>query len=162
MDSGQIDFYQHDTVCSNTCRSTKFDVLLNSTRLPPGSLVHPSPSSLALDPLGGQMPPLTGRSRPALKLLRLSLPHVLRLLRYILPQQYCNVPLIMRRSPYRESRMRTLLTEEHYYYCCISATAHPCVCSFQERVYMMQQRRNTLWRRSSGQEQSGSPAQPGL
>lgn len=79
MDSGQIDFYQHDTVCSNTCRSTKFDVLLNSTRLPPGSLVQPSPSSLALDPLGGQMPPLTGRSQPALKLLRLSLPHVLRL-----------------------------------------------------------------------------------
>ncbi|KAM9353631.1 glucocorticoid modulatory element-binding protein 1-like [Symphorus nematophorus] len=59
MDSGQIDFYQHDTVCSNTCRSTKFDVLINSTRLPPGSLVQPSPSCLALDPLGGQVPPLT-------------------------------------------------------------------------------------------------------
>lgn len=61
MDSGQIDFYQHDTVCSNTCRSTKFDVLINSTRLPPGTLVQPSPSCLALDPLGGQVPPLTGR-----------------------------------------------------------------------------------------------------
>ncbi|XP_041799241.1 glucocorticoid modulatory element-binding protein 1-like [Chelmon rostratus] len=60
MDSGQIDFYQHDTVCSNTCRSTKFDVLINSTRLPPGALVQPSPSCLALDPLGGQVPPLTG------------------------------------------------------------------------------------------------------
>ncbi|XP_022616321.1 glucocorticoid modulatory element-binding protein 1-like [Seriola dumerili] len=60
MDSGQIDFYQHDTVCSNTCRSTKFDVLINSTRLPPGTSVQPSPSSLALDPLGGQVPPLTG------------------------------------------------------------------------------------------------------
>ncbi|XP_030250155.1 glucocorticoid modulatory element-binding protein 1-like isoform X1 [Sparus aurata] len=60
MDSGQIDFYQHDTVCSNTCRSTKFDVLINSTRLPPGTLVQPSPSCLALDPLGGQVPPLTG------------------------------------------------------------------------------------------------------
>ncbi|XP_056236802.1 glucocorticoid modulatory element-binding protein 1-like isoform X2 [Seriola aureovittata] len=59
MDSGQIDFYQHDTVCSNTCRSTKFDVLINSTRLPPGTSVQPSPSSLALDPLGGQVPPLT-------------------------------------------------------------------------------------------------------
>ncbi|KAM6967513.1 glucocorticoid modulatory element-binding protein 1-like [Aplochiton taeniatus] len=35
MDSGQIDFYQHDTVCTNTCRSTKFDVLINSTRLLP-------------------------------------------------------------------------------------------------------------------------------
>lgn len=61
MDSGQIDFYQHDTVCSNTCRSTKFDVLINSTRLPPGTLVQRSPSCLALDPLGGQVPPLTGR-----------------------------------------------------------------------------------------------------
>ncbi|XP_062395745.1 glucocorticoid modulatory element-binding protein 1-like, partial [Sardina pilchardus] len=34
MDSGQIDFYQHDTVCTNSCRSTKFDLLINSTRLP--------------------------------------------------------------------------------------------------------------------------------
>uniref|UniRef100_A0A8D3EG40 SAND domain-containing protein n=1 Tax=Scophthalmus maximus TaxID=52904 RepID=A0A8D3EG40_SCOMX len=42
MDSGQIDFFQHDTVCSNTCRSTKFDVLINSTRLPPGTSVQPN------------------------------------------------------------------------------------------------------------------------
>ncbi|KAK2910413.1 glucocorticoid modulatory element-binding protein 1-like isoform X2 [Channa argus] len=61
MGSGQIDFYQHDTVCSNTCRSTKFDVVINSTRLPPGTSVQPSSSFLALDPLGGQVPPLTGR-----------------------------------------------------------------------------------------------------
>jgi len=61
MDSGQIDFYQHDSVCSNTCRSTKFDVLINSTRPPPGNAVQPSLSSLALDPVGGQVPPLTGR-----------------------------------------------------------------------------------------------------
>ncbi|KAM3614022.1 uncharacterized protein V6R79_008672 [Siganus canaliculatus] len=60
MDSGQIDFYQHDTVCSNTCRSTKFDVLINSTRLPPGTLVQQSQPCLALDPLGGQVPSLTG------------------------------------------------------------------------------------------------------
>ncbi|KAM9309320.1 glucocorticoid modulatory element-binding protein 1-like isoform 2-T2 [Pholidichthys leucotaenia] len=60
MDSGQIDFYQHDTVCSNTCRSTKFDVLINNTRLPPGTSVQPSLSCLALDPVGGQAPPLTG------------------------------------------------------------------------------------------------------
>ncbi|CAJ1061587.1 glucocorticoid modulatory element-binding protein 1-like isoform X2 [Xyrichtys novacula] len=60
MDSGQIDFYQHDTVCSNTCRSTKFDVLINSTRLPPGTSVQPGLSCLPLDPLGGQVPPLTG------------------------------------------------------------------------------------------------------
>lgn len=59
MDSGQIDFYQHDTVCSNTCRSTKFDVLINSARFPPGTLVQPSLSCLALDHLGGQVPPLT-------------------------------------------------------------------------------------------------------
>ncbi|XP_026226548.1 glucocorticoid modulatory element-binding protein 1-like isoform X2 [Anabas testudineus] len=61
MDSGQIDFYQHDTACSNTCRSTKFDVPINSARLPPGTSVQPSPSCLALDPLGGQVPLLTGR-----------------------------------------------------------------------------------------------------
>ncbi|XP_034084154.1 glucocorticoid modulatory element-binding protein 1-like [Gymnodraco acuticeps] len=59
MDSGQIDFYQHDTVCSNTCRSTKFDVLINSTRLPLGTAVQPSPTCLALDLVGGQVPPLT-------------------------------------------------------------------------------------------------------
>ncbi|XP_029307684.1 glucocorticoid modulatory element-binding protein 1-like isoform X1 [Cottoperca gobio] len=59
MDSGQIDFYQHDTVCSNTCRSTKFDVLINSTRLPLGTAVQSSPSCLALDLVGGQVPPLT-------------------------------------------------------------------------------------------------------
>ncbi|XP_061772057.1 glucocorticoid modulatory element-binding protein 1-like isoform X2 [Nerophis ophidion] len=60
MDSGQIDFYQHDTVCSNTCRSTKFDMLINSSQVPPGTSVHPNPSCLTLEPLGGQMPTLTG------------------------------------------------------------------------------------------------------
>ncbi|XP_037309173.2 glucocorticoid modulatory element-binding protein 1-like [Pungitius pungitius] len=59
MDSGQIDFYQHDTVCGNTCRSTKFDVLINSTRLPPGTSVQPGPPCLALDLVGGRVPPLT-------------------------------------------------------------------------------------------------------
>ncbi|XP_058853633.1 glucocorticoid modulatory element-binding protein 1-like isoform X1 [Acipenser ruthenus] len=34
MDSGQIDFYQHEHVCTNTCRSTKFDLLINNTRFP--------------------------------------------------------------------------------------------------------------------------------
>ncbi|KAF3839942.1 hypothetical protein F7725_018659 [Dissostichus mawsoni] len=62
MDSGQIDFYQHDTVCSNTCRSTKFDVLINSTRLPLGTAVQPSPTCLALDLVGGQVPPLTAEA----------------------------------------------------------------------------------------------------
>ncbi|XP_028985176.1 glucocorticoid modulatory element-binding protein 1-like isoform X2 [Betta splendens] len=55
MDSGQIDFYQHDTACSNTCRSTKFDALINSSRLPPGAAVQPSPSGPALDPHGGRV-----------------------------------------------------------------------------------------------------------
>uniref|UniRef100_A0AAQ4R4S1 SAND domain-containing protein n=1 Tax=Gasterosteus aculeatus aculeatus TaxID=481459 RepID=A0AAQ4R4S1_GASAC len=59
MDSGQIDFYQHDTVCGNTCRSTKFDGLINSTRFPPGTSVQPSPPRLALDLVGGRVPPLT-------------------------------------------------------------------------------------------------------
>ncbi|XP_053744223.1 glucocorticoid modulatory element-binding protein 1-like [Synchiropus splendidus] len=59
MDSGQIDFYQHDTVCSNTCRSTKFDVLINSSQLPAGISVQPSPACLALDTLGGLLPSLT-------------------------------------------------------------------------------------------------------
>ncbi|XP_061631416.1 glucocorticoid modulatory element-binding protein 1-like [Phyllopteryx taeniolatus] len=61
MDSGQIDFYQHATVCSNTCRSTKFDMLINSSQLPLGTSV-PNPSSVAFESLGGQVPPLTGES----------------------------------------------------------------------------------------------------
>lgn len=68
MDSGQIDFYQHDTVCSNTCRSTKFDMLINSTQLPLGTSLQPSPSCQALDPLGGQVPPLSGRVQLSLHL----------------------------------------------------------------------------------------------
>ncbi|XP_061574285.1 glucocorticoid modulatory element-binding protein 1-like [Cololabis saira] len=59
MDSGQIDFYQHDSVCNNTCRSTKFDVI-NNTWPPPGTLMQPGLSCLALDPSGGQVPPSTG------------------------------------------------------------------------------------------------------
>ncbi|KAM4796736.1 glucocorticoid modulatory element-binding protein 1 isoform 1-T1 [Rhinophrynus dorsalis] len=45
MDTGQIDFYQHDKVCTNTCRSTKFDLLINSARAPvpgQGSVVQTS------------------------------------------------------------------------------------------------------------------------
>ncbi|XP_041710002.1 glucocorticoid modulatory element-binding protein 1-like [Coregonus clupeaformis] len=51
MDSGQIDFYQHETVCTNTCRSTKFDVLINSTRFLPGSAMQPPPSLLPSEPI---------------------------------------------------------------------------------------------------------------
>ncbi|XP_047216190.1 glucocorticoid modulatory element-binding protein 1-like isoform X1 [Girardinichthys multiradiatus] len=59
MDSGQIDFYQHESMCSNTCRSTKFDVLMNSTQPPLGTLVQPSLLCLPLEPVGGQLLPVT-------------------------------------------------------------------------------------------------------
>ncbi|XP_036862425.1 glucocorticoid modulatory element-binding protein 2 isoform X2 [Manis javanica] len=39
MDSGELDFYQHDKVCSNTCRSTKID--LSGARV---SLSSPTPA----------------------------------------------------------------------------------------------------------------------
>ncbi|XP_024119280.1 glucocorticoid modulatory element-binding protein 1 [Oryzias melastigma] len=60
MDSGQIDFYQHDYMCSNTCRSTKFEVLINGTRPSPGTSVQPGLSHVAPEPSGGQVPPTTG------------------------------------------------------------------------------------------------------
>ncbi|XP_011479366.1 glucocorticoid modulatory element-binding protein 1 isoform X1 [Oryzias latipes] len=44
MDSGQLDFYQHSTLCTNTCRSTKFDLLINNTRFPPDGLTTPTSS----------------------------------------------------------------------------------------------------------------------
>ncbi|AWP04808.1 putative glucocorticoid modulatory element-binding protein 1-like [Scophthalmus maximus] len=46
MDSGQLDFYQHSTLCTNTCRSTKFDLLINNTRFPPdgSGLITPTSS----------------------------------------------------------------------------------------------------------------------
>ncbi|XP_037120462.1 glucocorticoid modulatory element-binding protein 1-like isoform X2 [Syngnathus acus] len=47
MDSGQLDFYQHATLCTNTCRSTKFDLLINNTRFPPDSTGLSSTSSQA-------------------------------------------------------------------------------------------------------------------
>ncbi|XP_028325958.1 glucocorticoid modulatory element-binding protein 1-like isoform X2 [Gouania willdenowi] len=65
MDSGQIDFYQHNAVCSNTCRSTKFDVLISSTRLPQGTSAQPGMSGVSFDPVGGHTPPLTGDSQIA-------------------------------------------------------------------------------------------------
>ncbi|XP_029022297.1 glucocorticoid modulatory element-binding protein 1 isoform X2 [Betta splendens] len=45
MDSGQIDFYQHSTLCTNTCRSTKFDILINNTRFPPDGSGLTTPTS---------------------------------------------------------------------------------------------------------------------
>ncbi|XP_029370614.1 glucocorticoid modulatory element-binding protein 1 [Echeneis naucrates] len=53
MDSGQLDFYQHSTLCTNTCRSTKFDLLINNTRFPPdGSRLTTPTSSQAQVVLG--------------------------------------------------------------------------------------------------------------
>ncbi|XP_026156449.1 glucocorticoid modulatory element-binding protein 1 isoform X1 [Mastacembelus armatus] len=45
MDSGQLDFYQHSTLCTNTCRSTKFDLLINNTRFPPDGSGLSTPAS---------------------------------------------------------------------------------------------------------------------
>nr|XP_020462077.1 glucocorticoid modulatory element-binding protein 1-like isoform X2 [Monopterus albus] len=45
MDSGQLDFYQHSTLCTNTCRSTKFDLLINNTRFPPDGSGLATPTS---------------------------------------------------------------------------------------------------------------------
>ncbi|CAN9504122.1 unnamed protein product [Ophioblennius macclurei] len=45
MDSGQLDFYQHSTLCTNTCRSTKFDLLINNTRFPPDGTGLTMPTS---------------------------------------------------------------------------------------------------------------------
>ncbi|XP_029298362.1 glucocorticoid modulatory element-binding protein 1-like [Cottoperca gobio] len=45
MDSGQLDFYEHNTLCTNTCRSTKFDLLINNTRFPPDGSGLPTPTS---------------------------------------------------------------------------------------------------------------------
>ncbi|XP_077363444.1 glucocorticoid modulatory element-binding protein 1 isoform X2 [Festucalex cinctus] len=52
MDSGQLDFYQHTTLCTNTCRSTKFDLLINNTRFPPDSSGLSSTSSQAQESFG--------------------------------------------------------------------------------------------------------------
>lgn len=59
MDSGELDFYQHDQVCSNTCRSTKID--LSGARaslsspgaeflpLPPAADVNGSPATITIE-----------------------------------------------------------------------------------------------------------------
>ncbi|KAL3044185.1 hypothetical protein OYC64_003928 [Pagothenia borchgrevinki] len=48
MDSGQLDFYEHNTLCTNTCRSTKFDLLINNTRFPPDGTGTSSQAQLIL------------------------------------------------------------------------------------------------------------------
>uniref|UniRef100_A0A8C7ZND7 SAND domain-containing protein n=1 Tax=Oryzias sinensis TaxID=183150 RepID=A0A8C7ZND7_9TELE len=59
MDSGEIDFYRHNHMCSNTCRSTKFNVLTNGPRPSMGTPVQPGSSCVAPMPSGGQVPPMT-------------------------------------------------------------------------------------------------------
>lgn len=70
MDSGQLDFYQHSTLCTNTCRSTKFDLLISNTRFPPDSTLLSTPTSATGErvtrhgsrynpSLNSQYPPLT-------------------------------------------------------------------------------------------------------
>lgn len=61
MDSGEIDFYRHNHMCSNTCRSTKFNVLTNGPRPSMGTPMQPGSSCVAPQPSGGQVPPMTGR-----------------------------------------------------------------------------------------------------
>lgn len=49
MDSGELDFYQHTKVCSNTCRSTKIDLVgtkVSSSSDHAADLVTATPSSV--------------------------------------------------------------------------------------------------------------------
>uniref|UniRef100_A0A3P9JMM8 GMEB1/2/Spe-44-like domain-containing protein n=1 Tax=Oryzias latipes TaxID=8090 RepID=A0A3P9JMM8_ORYLA len=63
MDSGEIDFYRHNHMCSNTCRSTKFNVLTNGPRPSMGTPMQPGSSCVAPMPSGGQVPPMTAEGR---------------------------------------------------------------------------------------------------
>lgn len=46
MDSGELDFYQHTKVCSNTCRSTKIDLVGTKVNSDPAvELVSAAPSA---------------------------------------------------------------------------------------------------------------------
>ncbi|XP_056129785.1 glucocorticoid modulatory element-binding protein 2 [Lampris incognitus] len=52
MDSGELDFYQHGKVCSNTCRSTKIDLVgskVSVSSQPASELVPAAPASAALN-----------------------------------------------------------------------------------------------------------------
>lgn len=42
MDSGELDFYQHAKVCSNTCRSTKIDLVGNKVGGDPSADLLPA------------------------------------------------------------------------------------------------------------------------
>lgn len=62
MDSGELDFYQHTKVCSNTCRSTKIDLVgtkvsINSDQS--AELVPATPSSADLNGAAATFPEVT-------------------------------------------------------------------------------------------------------
>lgn len=63
MDSGELDFYQHSKVCSNTCRSTKIDLVGTkvsiSTVDQSAELVPTTPSSAHLNGVGASFPDVT-------------------------------------------------------------------------------------------------------
>lgn len=59
MDSGELDFYQHTKVCSNTCRSTKIDLVGTKVSISsdhPADLVPVTPSSADLNGGGASFP----------------------------------------------------------------------------------------------------------
>ncbi|XP_029994988.1 glucocorticoid modulatory element-binding protein 2 isoform X2 [Sphaeramia orbicularis] len=63
MDSGELDFYQHSKVCSNTCRSTKIDLVGTkvsiSTVDQSADLVPTTPTSAHLNGAGASFPDVT-------------------------------------------------------------------------------------------------------
>ncbi|XP_054465614.1 glucocorticoid modulatory element-binding protein 2 isoform X2 [Anoplopoma fimbria] len=62
MDSGELDFYQHTKVCSNTCRSTKIDLVGTKVSIggdQPAELVPSTPSSADLNGGAASFPDVT-------------------------------------------------------------------------------------------------------
>uniref|UniRef100_A0A3B5L6J9 Glucocorticoid modulatory element binding protein 2 n=1 Tax=Xiphophorus couchianus TaxID=32473 RepID=A0A3B5L6J9_9TELE len=62
MDSGELDFYQHSKVCSNTCRSTKIDLVGTKVSVscdPPADLLSASASSADLNGAAISLPDVT-------------------------------------------------------------------------------------------------------
>lgn len=59
MDSGELDFYQHTKVCSNTCRSTKIDLVgakVSNSSDQPAELIPITPSSADLNGAAASFP----------------------------------------------------------------------------------------------------------
>ncbi|XP_071753899.1 glucocorticoid modulatory element-binding protein 2 isoform X1 [Centroberyx gerrardi] len=65
MDSGELDFYQHTKVCSNTCRSTKIDLVGSKVSVSSdqsAELVPVTPSSADLNGSAASFPDVTEES----------------------------------------------------------------------------------------------------